>query len=439
MPTTMTCYPCCLARICFRTHQLCQCTFKFKSVHNTTFLHFLRVCDAIVRIPTDDGRQNIPGKFGSFVTLVGGNRSQPRPPQLSPYCLSPMLTSEAWADPHQLHPWFRMPSQKRKDLSDDDEEAPRTAYYEPRHSLSPPPRSPKRRRCDVLESGMSQLTLGGLPFGAPAVYRAPVGMSSSYLAPALQSPNTPVSAWMSSQPRTNGPPSPYVTHTPVRPATPVTLPGSVEEPASPEAAITGEPDVADVSMKGPSWYEIEKDRTSDSFVPLTSSTTLATNAVHLFPPPRSVCPPPRTTVADVPHDNTGIVITELEDSDAEDEDDRTGTDTPASKFKISSALLDRLPKPHTLGPIAPDPSLASALVLYRPVVITEEAEAEARRRKAERARETKKEKQKEVLVVAVAEPQPMGEEQPMEEDTRPCTPMVESVEPVDEPMDIEML
>ena len=41
--------------------------------------------------------------------------------------------------------------------------------------------------------------------------------------------------------------------------------------------------------------------------------------------------------------------------------------------------------------------------------------------------------------VSVEELEPMVDEVPME-DTRPCTPMVASVdEPVDEPMDIEML
>ncbi|PIL34198.1 hypothetical protein GSI_03909 [Ganoderma sinense ZZ0214-1] len=366
-----------------------------------------------------------------------------------------MLTSAAWANPHQLHPWFRMPSQKRKDLSDDDD-SPRTAYHEPRHSLSPPLRSPKRRRCDVLESGMSQLTLEGLPYVAPSMHRGPVGdtsfgagTSSSYVASTTQVLSPSAFPSTSSQPCADGPPSPFVTHIPVKPATPVVLPGSVEEPASPEAAVAGDSDVADVSMKGPSWYEIEKDRTFDSPVPLPSSppesfhastATRAPSAVYLSPPLQRTYPhcPPRSTVVDVPHEKTGIVITELEDSDAEDEETGAGADSPVP-FKISSALLDRLPKSHALGPVAPDPSLARALVLYRPLVVRDEAEAEVRRREAERGRETGNEKQKEVLEGVVEEPQPIGEEEPMDEDTLPCTPMVESVEPGYEPMDIEML
>ncbi len=345
-----------------------------------------------------------------------------------------------------------MPSQKRKDLSDDDEDVPRAAYHEPRHSLSPPSRSPKRRRCDVLETGFSQLTLEGLSYVAPPMHRVPVGdtgfgarMGSSHVASAIQTPSPSAFASTSSQPCADWLPSPHVTHIPVKPATPVVLPGSVEEPASPEAAVTGESDVVDVSMKGPSWYEIEKDRTSESFVPFPSPPSSfpasiappATNAAHLSPPPRGLGSPLRTTVVDVPPGDTGIVITELEDSDAEDET-INGAGSLAS-FKISSALLDRLPKPYNIGPVAPEPSPANALVIYRPLVARDEAEAG--RREAERERETEKGKRKEALEGVVEEQQPMGEEEPMEEDTRPCTPMVESVDPrdVDEPMDIEML
>ncbi|KAI0829659.1 hypothetical protein BC628DRAFT_1358139, partial [Trametes gibbosa] len=76
------------------------------------------------------------------------------------------MASTAWANPYELHPWFKMPSLKRKDVSSDEEDVPavpaRGASYELRRSLSPAP-SPKRRRCDVLESGLSQLTLHGRP------------------------------------------------------------------------------------------------------------------------------------------------------------------------------------------------------------------------------------------------------------------------------------
>ncbi|TBU43410.1 hypothetical protein BD309DRAFT_864375 [Dichomitus squalens] len=289
-----------------------------------------------------------------------------------------------------------MPSQKRKDFSDD-EDTP-SAYYEPRRSLSPTP-SPKRRRCDVLESGMSQLTLGGLPFyGAPPTSyttlsggpaRTVVGASASpsYLAPAVQHPETPTVVSTISHPWSDAPQDPYVTPILANITTPVVLPGSVEEPTSPEVS-TGEAEVADVSMKGPSWYEIEKDR---------------------------------------------IVIIDLEDSDAEDED-RTATDSgpDAPAFKISSALLDRLPKPHALGALGPEPSPATALVLYRPLIVPAEHEEGP-------SDEEEGKEERDLGSVSVEELQPMVEEVPME-DTRPCTPMVESVdEPVDEPMDIEML
>ncbi|RDX50166.1 hypothetical protein OH76DRAFT_1403053 [Lentinus brumalis] len=279
-----------------------------------------------------------------------------------------------------------MPSQKRKGLSDD-EDAPST-FYEPRRSLSPAP-SPKRRRCDVLENGMSQLTLDGLAIPPSANLG-----STSY--PTVLFPDTPAVAshppplWADAS-HASGP---YVTQIPTNAAATVVLPGSVEEPTSSETVSeeAEEADVQDVSMKTPSWYEIEKDR---------------------------------------------IVITDLEDSDTEEESSpptQTSGNTPA--FKISNALLDRLPKPHALGPLAPEPSPSTALVLYRPLAVVPDESQDADASPGE----------KELLGAVPGTSgevlEPMGEdsEVPME-DTRPCTPMVlEPVdEPVDEPMDIEML
>ena len=361
-----------------------------------------------------------------------------------------MTATATWANPYSLHPWFRMPSQKRKELSDD-EDAPST-FYESRRSLSPTP-SPKRRRCDVLENGMSQLTLDGRPI-PPSATTA----SASY--PTVLFPVTPVA---SHPPPLWADPSqlsgPNVTHIPTSAAATVVLPGSVEEPTSPKT-VEEDAEVQDVSMKVPSWYEIEKDRTSVSSHPSASSASTSTTTIpssstsgrsrrSSTPPRTSRRPlfrhPPRPTVVDAPDDDTGIVITDLEDSDAEDEASNApaqsasgADDLPA--FSISSALLDRLPKPHALGPLAPDPSPSTALVLYRPLVLPDEsqgAEAPPGGRRLEGG-ETEG-------LGAVPGPlddvlQPMGEEVPME-DTRPCTPMVlESVdEPVDEPMDIEML
>ncbi|KAI0743804.1 hypothetical protein C8Q80DRAFT_860669 [Daedaleopsis nitida] len=374
------------------------------------------------------------------------------------------MTSTAWANPHQLHPWFRMPSHKRKDLSDSEEEV--TSYYQPRRSLSPAP-SPKRRRCDILENGMSQLTLDGRSIASSAPYI----LASA--APTIQYPEPPATTTSRAAPFwADAPYAPRVTQIPTNAAMNVMLPGSVEEPVSPE---TGGEDteVRDVSMKGPSWYEIEKDRTSSPSLPSSSSSPPARlhNSMPFTPstrtpsqnPARSTRTtffrtPPPPTVVDAPSKHTGIVIVDLEDSDAEDENTpphpksaREDGGPAAPAFTISSALLDRLPKPHSpLGPLGPEESASNALVLYRPLPLApsaplpdesssrpsslEDADVAACGALAGKGRED----------VEGEDEQPMGLEEVPMEDTRPCTPMVfeaESVldESVDEPMDIEML
>ncbi|KAH9855218.1 hypothetical protein C2E23DRAFT_866849 [Lenzites betulinus] len=248
------------------------------------------------------------------------------------------MASAAWANPYDLHPWFKMPSLKRKDVSSDEEDAPgfpiRGAAYAPRRSLSPAP-SPKRRRCDVLESGMSQLTLLGRAIPPPPAHAAsplqfpppPLPPQSLHApSPTILFPDTPTTVAQSTSPLWAD--EPQVTNllpTPAALQAPVILPGSVEEPTSPAApAPAADPDVPDVSMKVPSWYEIEKDR---------------------------------------------IVITDLEDSEAEDEDD-ANADADTHQFSISSALLGRLKTPAALHGqvlLAPEPGPSNALVLYRPL------------------------------------------------------------------------
>lgn len=329
-----------------------------------------------------------------------------------------------------------MPSQKRKDLSDDDDDAP-PRFYQPRSSLSPAP-SPKRRRCDVLENGMSQLTLDGRSLAPPALpalaatasfFGAGASVGAGYPAPTIYLPDThtaPVSQVSSTW--TDALHAPYITHVPTDDAVPVVLPGSVEEPTSPEhPAAADDTDAQDVRMRHPSWYEIEKDRTSASFAPSPPPT----------PPPPSAPShaesllrrAPRPTVVDAPARDIGIVVTDLEDSDTEDEDTRarphatTAGDGAKPAFTVSPALLGRLPKAHQLGPLLPEPGPSTALVLYRPLTIPAESDGDAPDRREEKG-----------------ELQPMREDEEPMEDARPWTPMVESVDdPVDEPMDIEML
>ncbi|KAI0334952.1 hypothetical protein GY45DRAFT_1317396 [Cubamyces sp. BRFM 1775] len=366
------------------------------------------------------------------------------------------MTSTAWANPYYLHPWFKMPSLKRKDLSSDEEDASttpiRAASLEPRRSLSPAP-SPKRRRCDVLESGMSQLTLDGRPIPPSPAHFAP-GQFPSATTPAAAFPTAPTvqfpDAPQPSIPQwTDARLAPNVTQLPITAApTSVVLPGSVEEPTSPEAVVEEDAEVPEVSMKVPSWYEIEKDRTST--LPPSSSPPIARR-------------PPRPTVVDASSSgssrssesgDTGIVITDLEDSDSEDSDAAAAAsakarststaadaDGDSPQFTISSALLDRLPKPHTLGPLAPESSSAhNALVLYRPLPLPVKADDGDADRDTRTPREERSSPSIEEAVVET-EDVPIMEDEPIPMDDQiEFTPIVESVgEPADEPMDIEML
>ncbi|KAI8993769.1 hypothetical protein BD414DRAFT_480405 [Trametes punicea] len=351
------------------------------------------------------------------------------------------MTSTAWADPYYLHPWFRMPSLKRKELSSDEEDAPttplRAASVESRRSLSPAPApSPKRRRCDVLESGMSQLTLDGRPIPSssasfipgqfasrpPPPSPPPLDASTAAataavyppIAPTVHFPDTATTASQSAAPLwADGPHAPNVTHLPNANGTATVIrPESVEEPTSPETIAEEVPEVPEVSMKVPSWYEIEKDR---------------------------------------------IVITDLEGSDSEeDEDDDRGKSQPAApaviedadadapQFTISSVLLDRLPKPGTpFGPLAPKSNSSNALVLYRPLPLPREPRSDADEDKENRDVRTptvEEEDAPRIEEVVETEDVPIAEDEVPMDDLIEFTPILESVsEPQDEPMDIEML
>ena len=192
-----------------------------------------------------------------------------------------------------------MPSLKRKDASDDELDPPSAAAtpsYDARRSPSPAP-SPKRRRCDVLEAGMSQLSLsalaqgGGGGFGAVAATGGggwaggAEARAATLAVPTITHPDTPTGAL---EPRAYAPwyappataQSVSVTYVPTEVGMPVVLPGSVEEPVSPETAQSGRGGfgslggslgglggagaLPEVSMRTPSWYEVEKDRKSRS-------------------------------------------------------------------------------------------------------------------------------------------------------------------------------
>ncbi|THH30946.1 hypothetical protein EUX98_g3267 [Antrodiella citrinella] len=80
----------------------------------------------------------------------------------------------------RMHPWFRMPSLKRKNAyiySDPDIDSPTTSRPEPLPA-------PKRRRCDDLERGLAQLSI------APTYSTPSAANANAFPAPAYSSWNT---------------------------------------------------------------------------------------------------------------------------------------------------------------------------------------------------------------------------------------------------------
>ena len=154
-----------------------------------------------------------------------------------------------WANPVHMHPWFRMPSHKRKAFDLDSSSSDSSDF----ETYTVPP---KRRRCDVLESGLAHLSLN------PVLHT-----ESAAKAPQIH-PHEPQftldSLHRRESPRATSQPPAYQSwnayndsYPPsIRGFTPVVLPSSVEEPTSPETL----PDVPEVTMKSRSWYEPEKDR-----------------------------------------------------------------------------------------------------------------------------------------------------------------------------------
>ncbi|KAH9935404.1 uncharacterized protein B0H18DRAFT_1114158 [Fomitopsis serialis] len=234
---------------------------------------------------------------------------------LSEFYCTTQVDDDNLGIPPNSHPWFREPSLKRKTLEDDDisvVEFPQTR---------PVAQRPKRRRCDNIEHGLAQMTLNRSsvsPPPPPSRFNPIVE-----LPPAAQVPQNSYYESMAHAPSVQETMPPLLMSVP----SPVVLPGSVEEPASPEQTR----DVPDVRMKIPSWYEVEKDR---------------------------------------------IVITDLEDSDTEDQEERKGSRADA-EYTVSTALLDRLPiHAPSLPPPSSDSDPSKALVLFRPLVVASAAERE---------------------------------------------------------------
>ena len=171
-----------------------------------------------------------------------------RPPSLS-------TMTGAWQYPVHSHPWFRMPSHKRKAFEREDSSS--SDYSDLERYAHPS----KRLRCGILENGFAQLSLDAVN-QFPVVTEPP----SSYTPPdvtfsdefsAAQQNTSNAASFTSGSIAWDG--TTYdASQADLQHSQPVVLPGSVEEPTSPEAPTTPEP--PDITMKSRSWYEPEKDR-----------------------------------------------------------------------------------------------------------------------------------------------------------------------------------
>ncbi|KAI0087924.1 hypothetical protein BDY19DRAFT_199347 [Irpex rosettiformis] len=192
-------------------------------------------------------RRSLEGRRGYKLTLI----------DLEPdaHDLSSTMTS-AWQYPVHSHPWFRMPTHKRKAFEREDSSS--SDYSDFERYVHPP----KRLKYGILESGLAQLSLDTavqvpivtepyLPSsssGSTFAYGLPTASQSASNAASLSSGGI---AW-------DGSIYDVAQADPKRTQS-VVLPGSVEEPTSPEAPRAQE-DLLDVRMKSRSWYEPEKDR-----------------------------------------------------------------------------------------------------------------------------------------------------------------------------------
>lgn len=151
-----------------------------------------------------------------------------------------------------MHPWFRSPSLKRKASSSDEESDTPTVRAAPLY-LDSPSWPAKRRRCDVLEHGIAQLSLDtntgiSAPSAQPLTSHSPQVESVSEDIPLISAPSVALSEAVS---------LPLYTFV-QRPLPGAVQAGSIEEPPSPEHELD-EDAIVDVAMSSESWYEIEKD------------------------------------------------------------------------------------------------------------------------------------------------------------------------------------
>jgi hypothetical protein len=165
--------------------------------------------------------------------------------------------TSAWQYPVQSHPWFRMPSLKRKAAERENSSSSSSAsdYSDYERYVHPT----KRLRCGMLENGLAQLSLApAIVVNTPIVTEPPLTRDRYKTRPELQAQagtlfNSSGGITWDGTTYDAAQSDPYHTQS-------VVLPGAVEEPNSPEVTVTEQQDAPDVAMKSRSWYEPEKDR-----------------------------------------------------------------------------------------------------------------------------------------------------------------------------------
>jgi hypothetical protein len=195
------------------------------------------------------------------------------------------MSSCYWAEPAQLHPWFKPATLKRKlptmflrsespspvDEFDSDIRTKRqrritleqTSFK--KRKLPSPPQSPiedvdigdarllKRQRCTTLERGIECLSLTPPAQQAVVAPHASDFVASQLVPPLspipVHTPDTPSSQWLEVTLPLSSPPAPSTSMS--------ITPASLHTPTSTTPADT----IADIKMHSSSWYEPEKDRT----------------------------------------------------------------------------------------------------------------------------------------------------------------------------------
>ncbi|KAI9507450.1 hypothetical protein F5148DRAFT_1205062 [Russula earlei] len=197
-----------------------------------------------------------------------------------------------WAQPAQLHPWYKLATLKRKlptmlprlgspsppdgDDLDSGVKRQRRITVDQTHSkkrkLPSPPQSPiqesgnpplfKRQRCTTLERSIERLSLTPPTQAAPqAPFHECTGRPSVpvYAAPVLYAPGFSSSQWLGTAIPTSG--SSYPTSSPPPPLPPfASIPVTASAYAHMPALVADADGVTDIKMRTSSWYEPEKDR-----------------------------------------------------------------------------------------------------------------------------------------------------------------------------------